>query len=89
MDFHNLEQPKFKTRMSLYGLYVNHVQVYDECALSQRVREEMYKCYPNAKRAHLKSGGNFPYLSRADEVNLYLQASGDRNVLLSNKGVVR
>lgn len=33
----------------------------------------MYKCYPEAKRAHLKSGGNFPYLSRADEVNTHLE----------------
>jgi hypothetical protein len=47
--------------------------VYDRCALSQVVKDEMYKCYPDARRAHLKSGGNFPYLSRADEVNVYLQ----------------
>ena len=33
----------------------------------------MYKCYPNAKRAHLKSGGNFPYLSRSAEVNIFIQ----------------
>ena len=45
----------------------------DECALSQSVKEEMYKCYPDAKRAHLKDGGNFPYLSRADEVNIHIQ----------------
>ena len=35
----------------------------------------MYKCYPDAKRAHLKSGGNFPYLSRSNEVNLMIQVS--------------
>ena len=45
----------------------------DECALSQSVKDEMYKCYPDAKRAHLKDGGNFPYLSRAAEVNVYIQ----------------
>ena len=50
-------------------------QVFDESALSQRCKEEMYKCYPDAKRAHLKSGGNFPYLSRSSEVNLMLQVS--------------
>lgn len=49
------------------------LDVFDEYALSSPVREELYKCYPNAKLAHLKSGGNFPYLSRSDEVNLYLQ----------------
>lgn len=35
----------------------------------------MYKCYPDSKRAHLKSGGNFPYLSRSSEVNLMIQVS--------------
>ena len=49
------------------------VQVNDRCALSESVKEELYKCYPEARRAHLKSGGNFPYLSRADEVTLFLQ----------------
>ncbi len=49
------------------------MQVFDESALSQRCKEEMYKCYPDAKRAHLKSGGNFPYLSRSNEVNLMIQ----------------
>ena len=49
--------------------------MYDECALSQGVKDEMYKCYPEARRAHLKNGGNFPYLSRAEEVNVYLQVS--------------
>ena len=51
------------------------VKVFDESALSQRCKEEMYKCYPDAKRAHLKSGGNFPYLSRSSEVNLMVQVS--------------
>ena len=67
------------------------LQVYDDCALSTKVREEMYKCYPNAKRAHLKSGGNFPYLSRPDEVNLYIQVSTVRyatNGVLSRRVAV-
>ncbi|KAK2555317.1 Maspardin [Acropora cervicornis] len=37
------------------------------------VKDELYKCYPDAKRAHLKNGGNFPYLCRSADVNLYLQ----------------
>lgn len=57
-----------ETIVFLYPLQVN-----DECALSQSVKEEMYKCYPEARRAHMKDGGNFPYLSRSDEVNLYIQ----------------
>lgn len=54
---------------------VTLVDVFDESALSQSVKEEMYKCYPNARLAHLKTGGNFPFLSRADEVNMYIQVS--------------
>lgn len=57
----------------LKDMPVTVMDVYDECALSQGVKDEMYKCYPEARRAHLKNGGNFPYLSRAEEVNVYLQ----------------
>lgn len=60
--------------------YLQHtarcLQVFDDCALSGSVKDEMYKCYPEARRAHLKSGGNFPYLSRSADVNVMLQASG-------------
>ncbi|XP_071844725.1 maspardin-like [Apostichopus japonicus] len=52
---------------------VTILDVFDKCALSQSVKEEVYKCYPNARRSHLKTGGNFPYLSRDDEVNMHLQ----------------
>jgi maspardin len=34
----------------------------------------VFKCYPQAKLGHLKSGGNFPFLSRSDEFNLFLTA---------------
>lgn len=49
------------------------VEVFDQSALSLEAKEEMYKLYPNARRAHLKTGGNFPYLCRSAEVNLYIQ----------------
>lgn len=49
------------------------LQVFDQSALSNEAKEEMYKLYPNARRAHLKTGGNFPYLCRSAEVNLYIQ----------------
>ncbi|XP_045452475.1 maspardin-like [Melitaea cinxia] len=56
----------------LSDLPITIMDVWDESALSSRVREDLYKSYPQAKLAHLKSGGNFPYLSRSDEVNLHL-----------------
>ena len=29
--------------------------------------------YPDCRKALLKSGGNFPYLSRPDEVNMHIR----------------
>ncbi|XP_047501951.1 maspardin-like [Penaeus chinensis] len=52
---------------------VTILDVFDESALSQTVKEEVYKCYPSARLAHLKTGGNFPFLARAEEVNIYIQ----------------
>ncbi|XP_023568416.1 maspardin [Octodon degus] len=52
---------------------VTIMDVFDQSALSTEAKEEMYKLYPNAQRAHLKSGSNFPYLCRSAEVNLYVQ----------------
>lgn len=60
---------------TLRNMPVTIVDVWDESALCARVREDLYKSYPHAKLAHLKSGGNFPYLSRSDEVNLHLLVS--------------
>lgn len=53
-----------------------NVKVFDQSALSLEAKEEMYKLFPNARRAHLKTGGNFPYLCRSAEVNLYVQVGG-------------
>ncbi|KAK2115949.1 hypothetical protein P7K49_006575 [Saguinus oedipus] len=52
---------------------VTIMDVFDQSALSTEAKEEMYKLYSNARRAHLKTGGNFPYLCRSAEVNLYVQ----------------
>lgn len=60
-------------RVHASGCIITIMDVFDRCALSQRVREDMYKMYPDAKRAHLKTGGNFPYLSRWQEVNMFIE----------------
>lgn len=52
---------------------VTLMDVFDDYALGSPVKDNIYKEYPDAKLAQLKSGGNFPYLSRSDEVNLHLQ----------------
>ena len=54
-------------------LPVTLLDVFDVNALTDQVRENLYKCFPESKKAHLKSGGNFPYLSRASDVNLHIQ----------------
>ena len=60
--------------------------MFDESALSQIVKDNLYKCYPDAKRAHLKDGGNFPYLSRSTEVDLHLQVNLTHTLyIVSNK----
>jgi len=57
----------------VYEQSTEYSQVNDESALSHCAKDALYKSYPDARRAHLKSGGNFPYLSRPAEVNLYIQ----------------
>jgi len=56
----------------LSKLNITIVDVFDEAALSNQAREDLYRHYSHAKLAHLKTGGNFPYLSRPDEVNLHI-----------------
>ncbi|XP_055392682.1 maspardin isoform X2 [Bubalus kerabau] len=56
---------------------VTIMDVFDQSALSTEAKEEMYKLYPNARRAHLKTGGNFPYLCRSAEIHL-LQFHGTK-----------
>ncbi|XP_026320898.1 maspardin-like [Hyposmocoma kahamanoa] len=64
--------PCYVQPQALLNIPITILDVWDDSALSSNVREDMYKSYPHAKLAHLKSGGNFPYLSRSDEVNLHL-----------------
>ncbi|KAI5701536.1 hypothetical protein M8J76_005485 [Diaphorina citri] len=57
----------------LQGVPITLMDVYDDYALSYHVQETLVRIYPHAKRATLKSGGNFPYLSRCDECVMHLQ----------------
>ncbi|KAL3818176.1 hypothetical protein ACJIZ3_004081 [Penstemon smallii] len=45
----------------------------DFCAIPQQLKDEVSERYPGARQASLKTGGDFPFLSRPDEVNLHLQ----------------
>uniref|UniRef100_A0A8D8LKI3 Maspardin n=1 Tax=Cacopsylla melanoneura TaxID=428564 RepID=A0A8D8LKI3_9HEMI len=57
----------------LQHIAITLMDVYDDYALSYHVQETLCELYPKAKRATLKSGGNFPYLSRTDDCTLHLQ----------------
>eukprot|EP01102_Stenamoeba_stenopodia_P012379 TRINITY_DN3901_c0_g1_i1.p1 TRINITY_DN3901_c0_g1~~TRINITY_DN3901_c0_g1_i1.p1 ORF type:complete len:295 (-),score=56.88 TRINITY_DN3901_c0_g1_i1:188-1072(-) len=58
------------------------IDTLDEVVLPEKLKEELYQKLPDAKKAFLKTGGNFPFLSRSDEFNIYLI------VHLRNQGVV-
>ncbi|MBA0714331.1 hypothetical protein Golax_013311, partial [Gossypium laxum] len=45
----------------------------DYSAIPQQLKDQLSERYPGARRAYLKTGGDFPFLSRPDEVNLHLQ----------------
>ena len=52
------------------------LDVNDDCVTTATVRGELSQRYPDAKVATLKSGGDFPFLSCAAELALYLEVGG-------------
>lgn len=61
----------------MYQYIISHFflcsQTNDYCAVPQELKDQLNERYPGARKAVLKTGGDFPFLSRSDEVNLYLQ----------------
>ncbi|KAI4338832.1 hypothetical protein MLD38_023843 [Melastoma candidum] len=53
--------------------FITIMDTNDYCATPQQLKDQLGERYPGARRAYLKSGGDFPFLSRPDEVNLHLQ----------------
>ncbi|XP_059657435.1 uncharacterized protein LOC132303986 [Cornus florida] len=53
--------------------FITLIDTNDYCAIPQQLRDQVGERYPGARRAYLKTGGDFPFLSRPDEVNLHLQ----------------
>ena len=50
-----------------------YAQTNDYSAVPQQLKDQVSERYPGARRAVLRTGGDFPFLSRPDEVTLYLQ----------------
>ncbi|PIA50034.1 hypothetical protein AQUCO_01300635v1 [Aquilegia coerulea] len=53
--------------------FITIMDTNDYCATPRVLKDQLSEKYPGARRASMKTGGDFPFLSRPDEVNLYLQ----------------
>ncbi|KAL6177140.1 hypothetical protein ACLB2K_048666 [Fragaria x ananassa] len=53
--------------------FITIMDTNDYSAIPQQLKDQLSERYPGARRAQLKTGGDFPFLSRPDEVNLHLQ----------------
>jgi len=49
------------------------IDTIDHSSIPEATVEEVYKTYPKAHQAILKTGGEFPFLSRPEEVNLHIE----------------
>ena len=58
---------------SLMRLCCPSLKTNDYCAIPQELKDQLSERYPGARKAYLKTGRDFPFLSRSDEVNLHLQ----------------
>jgi len=65
--------PLVATSLSLDQSKITLIDCLDDFCTPDRVRDEVHKLFPEARQAFLKSGGNFPYLSRPEEINLYIE----------------
>ncbi|XWS61914.1 hypothetical protein CRYUN_Cryun07bG0165400 [Craigia yunnanensis] len=53
--------------------FITIMDTNDYSAIPQQLKDQLSERYPGARLAYLKTGGDFPFLSRPDEVNLHLQ----------------
>ncbi|XP_010276724.1 PREDICTED: maspardin [Nelumbo nucifera] len=53
--------------------FITIMDTNDYCAIPQQLKDQLSERYHGARRAYLKTGGDFPFLSRPDEVNLHIQ----------------
>jgi len=74
------------SKLALEQSRITIMDTWDEGAVPEKLRDDVYKQFPDAKVATLKTGGNFPYLSRADEVNMFIQVHLRGNGVFVNDG---
>eukprot|EP00281_Chroomonas_sp_CCMP1168_P016878 CAMPEP_0206218634 /NCGR_PEP_ID=MMETSP0047_2-20121206/3901_1 /ASSEMBLY_ACC=CAM_ASM_000192 /TAXON_ID=195065 /ORGANISM="Chroomonas mesostigmatica_cf, Strain CCMP1168" /LENGTH=127 /DNA_ID=CAMNT_0053641145 /DNA_START=68 /DNA_END=447 /DNA_ORIENTATION=- len=59
--------------MKLSDEQVTIIDSLDKTARPPSLKEELYRRYTGAKQAHVRVGGDFPFLSASEEVNLYIE----------------
>ncbi|KAF2298995.1 hypothetical protein GH714_029595 [Hevea brasiliensis] len=47
--------------------YITIMDTNDYCAIPQQLKDQLSERYPEARKAYMKTGGDFPFLSRPDE----------------------
>jgi len=65
--------PLVATTLNLPQDRITIIDCFDDFEVPDKVRDEVHKLLPEARQAFIKTGGNFPYLSRAEEVNLHIE----------------
>mmetsp|Transcript_24818 Transcript_24818/g.40860 ORF Transcript_24818/g.40860 Transcript_24818/m.40860 type:complete len:370 (-) Transcript_24818:240-1349(-) len=82
-----LKQPELASRLCLNcsfnvvkdirlpGTKITVIETLDEIGLPRHLVEQVARRYSQggARVAHLRQGGDFPYLSKADDINMYIQ----------------
>jgi len=65
--------PIVATSLQLDQDKITIIDCFDDFDIPEKVRDEVHKLLPDARKAFIKTGGNFPYLSRAEEINLHIE----------------
>jgi maspardin len=76
--------PGYVEPQYLSEIPITIIDVFDECAISRDHQDEMFKMYPQARPAHMKSGGNFPYLSHPEEFNMLLKVCSSQMIAMAS-----
>jgi hypothetical protein len=67
--------------LALSDEQITFIDSLDSTTIPRPLKDQLYTVHPEAKQAFLKSGGDFPFLSRWQEVNMHLVVHLRRNGL--------
>ncbi len=56
------------------------VDVQDQEVVSPKVQDELNKLYPDARVAHVKLGGLFPFLADSETINMFIKVRAFGNL---------